>query len=228
MINRLTKSKSRKTALQTGETATATRGARRNRTAVTTQIEQLHAADWTFRAAAATELGKIGGPQAINALCVALRDSAAEVAREAAIALGVADYTSAVSSLAAVVLNADGYYDGTVRTAAADTLAKLQDRRAVEALLACVRDRIAEVSQAAIRALGFLGDERAIDSLVGVVRNQNNYYLSSVRETAVEALGRIAVPSAQESLRVIAADSYIDASVRQAALSALGAANSTN
>jgi HEAT repeat protein len=228
MINRLSKAKSNKATPQAGKPVTASRGTKRNKTAVTAQIEQLHADVWTVRLAAATELGKLGGSQATNALCAALRDSAAEVAFGAAVALGELRDASAVSSLAAVVLNADGFYDWTVRAAAADALSKLQDRRAFDALLACVRDRIAEVSQAAIRALGFLGDERAIDSLVAVVRNQNNYYLSTVRQTAVEALGRLAVPSAKESLRSLSADTYLDASVRQAADTVLATANGTN
>jgi HEAT repeat protein len=217
MINRLSKAKSRKAQPKAGKPATASRIVSSAATAVTAQIEQLSASDWTVRAAAARELGKLGGRQATSALCGALRDPAAEVAREAATALGEIRDTPAVPSLAAVVLNADGYYDGSVRTAAAEALAKFQDHRAVEALITAVYDSLAEVSQAAIRALGLIGDERAIDSLVSVVRNTDNYYLGFVRQAAVEALGRLAAPSARESLRNIAADSHLDASVRQAA-----------
>jgi HEAT repeat protein len=99
---------------------------------------------------------------------------------------------------------------------------------AVEALITAVYDSIAEVSQAAIRALGLIGDERAIDCLVSVVRNTDNYYLAFVRQAAVEALGQLAAPSARESLQNIATDSGLDPSVRQAAGTVLSTANGAN
>jgi HEAT repeat protein len=225
MIRRLFNTKSRKTA---PKPASPSRSSSSAATAFTTQIEQLHAGDWTARATAARELGKLGNRRATSALCAALRDPAAEVAQAAAIALGEIRDKPAVPSLAAVVLNADEYYDGTVRAAAAEALAKFQDHRAVEALIAAVYDSIAEVSQAAVRALGLIGDERAIDCLVSVVRNTNNYYLPFVRQAAVEALGRLAAPSAQESLRNLATDSHLDPAVRQAAGAALATAHGAN
>jgi HEAT repeat protein len=222
MINRLSKSKvkSGKSSPSASQPASASR--------ITTQLEQLHSNDWATRSTAALELGKLGDRQATKALSAALRDPAAEVARQAAAALGALRDVSAIEALSAVVVNADGYFDGSVRVAAAEALGNLQDRRAVAALITVVRDQTAEVSQAAIRALGLLGDERAIDLLVTVVRNTDNYFLPFVRQTAVEALTHLSVPSAKESLRRIAADSRLDASVRQAAGSALTIANSIN
>lgn len=228
MIRRLLKPKSRKNLSKPAKPSVASRVASLTAPALTTQIEQLHAIDWTARAAAARELGKLRNRRAASALCAALRDPAAEVAQAAATALGEIRYKPSVPSLAAVVLNADEYYDGTVRAAAAEALAKFQDHRAVEALMTAVYDSIAEVSQAAIRALGLIGDERAIDCLVSVVRNTDNYYLTSVRQAAVEALGQLAAPSARESLRNIATDSGLDPSVRQAAGTVLLTANGAN
>jgi HEAT repeat protein len=222
MINRLSKSKvkSGKSSPSASQSSSASR--------VTTQLEQLRSPDWATRSTAALELGKLGDRQATKALSAALRDPSAEVARQAASALGALRDVSAVEALSAVVVNADGYFEGSVRVAAAEALGKLKDRRAVAVLITVVRDQTAEVSQAAIRALGSLGDERAIDLLVAVVRNNDNYYLPFVRQSAVEALTHLSVPSAKESLRRIAADSYLDASVRQAAGSALTVANSIN
>lgn len=222
MINRLSKSKVKpgKSSPPASQPSAVSR--------VTKQIEQLRSSDWATRSTAASELGKLGDHQATRALSTALRDPSAEAAREAAAALGALRDVSAVEALSAVVVNADGYFEGSVRVAAAEALGKLQDRRAVAVLITVVRDQAAEVSQAAIRALGLLKDERAIDLLVAVVRNNDNYYLPFVRQTAVEALTHLAVPSAKESLRRIAADSYLDASVRQAAGSALTVANSIN
>ena len=218
MISRLSKSKNR-----IRKASKAPAAAR-----LASQLQQLHSEDWTARSAAAVELGKLGDRQAAKSLSAVLRDPAAEVAREAASALGALGDGSAVESLSAVVVNADGYFDSTVRIAAADALGKLQDRGAVPALVAGVRDPIAEVSQAAIRALGSLGGERVIEPLVAVVQNKDNYFLTFVRETAVEALGRLGIPSARESLQRIVADSYLDASVRQAASTVLTVANGVN
>jgi HEAT repeat protein len=191
-------------------------------------IKQLRTGDFAARLAAAAELKQLRDRQATSALAAALRDQSVEVAREAAEALGALKDRSALEALKAAVLNADGYFDSSVRAAAADSLAQLQDRRAVDVLIAGVRDPIAEASRAAICALGQLGDERAIDSLAAVVRNSDNYFLSSTRSAAVEALGRFEVPAARESLRSIASDPFLDASIRQAASTALALANSGN
>ena len=68
-----------------------------------------------------------------------LRDPMAEVARDAALALGSLHDTSAVEALCAVVLNQDLYFHCVVRSAAAESLGKLSDRRALNALLTGVR-----------------------------------------------------------------------------------------
>jgi len=228
MINRISKQKSGKSASKASEAVAAPLNTSAKTTPASRQLEQLRSSDWSVRSAAATELGKLGDRQAAGALSAALRDSSAEVAQNAAVALGVLRDISAVEALAAVVQNSDGYFHSTVRIAAAEALAKLQDRRAVAALMAGVRDQIAEVSQASIQALGTLGDGRAIDPLVAVVRNDRNYFLAFVRQSAVEALSHLTVPSARESLRRIAADTQVDSSIRQAASKAVAVAHSIN
>jgi HEAT repeat protein len=228
MINRISKQKSAKPSPTAKQATEPSRDNAPKTTVATRQLEQLRTGDWAARSVAAVELGKLGDRQATSALSAALRDSAAEVAQSAAVALGVLRDVSAMEALAVVVQNSDGYFHSIVRIAAADALAKLQDRRAVVGLIAGVRDQIAEVSQASIKALGTLGDGRAIDSLVAVVRNDHNYFLPVVRQSAVEALSHLTVPSARESLRHIAADTRMDSSIRQAASKAAAVANSIN
>ena len=98
--------------------------------------------------AVAAKVAEIDAPQAFQALREALRDPTAEVAREVALALGKARHAGAVEALAAAVENADGYFHCSVRTAAAESLARLNDPSAIRALTSAVRDPLAEPSRA--------------------------------------------------------------------------------
>ncbi len=132
-----------------------------------------------------------------------LRDPVAEVARDAALALGELKDTAAVDVLGAVVVNRENYFHSVVRSAAAESLGKLKERRALDALLTGIRDPIAEASQSAIRALGELGDDRAIAPLMAVVQNQDSYFLPTVRQAARESLARFTTPVAVHFLRTL-------------------------
>ncbi len=125
-------------------------------------------------------------------LIAKLRDSDAEVARDAAATLGKlpAD-AQAVDALGGVLRNADGYFHSVVRAAAAAALGSLGDKRAVDALIAATRDSMAETSEEAVKALGLLGDRRAIPALEQVVRNENGFFLENVRKSAQVAINRI-------------------------------------
>ena len=65
------------------------------------------------------------------ALIAALRNSDADIARDAATALGTLGEASAVEPLIQVLGNLDGYYHSVVCSAAAASLGRLGDRRAV-------------------------------------------------------------------------------------------------
>lgn len=132
-----------------------------------------------------------------------LRDPVAEVARDAALALGELHDASAVDALCAVVVNRDNYFHSVVRSAAAGSLGKLKNGRALDALLTGLRDPIAEASQSAIRALGDLGDERAVAPLIAVLQNQDGYFLPAVRQAAQETLATFANPVAVHFLRTL-------------------------
>lgn len=151
-------------------------------------VEQLRRGDLASRSAAATKLGQTGDAQATSALAEALRDPTAELACEAAAALGKINDSSALHALIAVVLNSDGYFHSTVRTVAAEGLGNLFDPRAVEALVTAVRDPICETSLAAIRALGKIGDARARPALEATAANFDGFFLPQTVQAARETL----------------------------------------
>ena len=151
-------------------------------------IEQLRRGDLASRSLAAVKLGTLAHTQAISALTEALRDPTAEVAREAAFALGVFRDSAVTHALIAVVLNRDGYYHSTVRSAAAESLGALGDVVAFDALAAAVRDAYVGPSIAAIRALARVGGVRAIPLLEPVASNADGFFLDEARAAAVTAL----------------------------------------
>lgn len=154
-------------------------------------LDQLRRGDLASRSAAATALGQLGDSQACSALAEALRDPTAEVACEAASALGRITDPSGLHALIAVVLNSDGYFHSTVRTAAATSLGDLADPRSVEALLSAIHDPVGETSLAAVAALGKIGDSRARPALEMAVANFDGFYLPQVQQAAADALARI-------------------------------------
>ncbi len=143
--------------------------------------------------AAATVVAVNAGERAgVTALIAKLRDVDADAARDAAVTLGTLPANAeSVSALIAVLLNADRYFHPVVRAAAAASLGKLRDPRAVDALLHATRDSMAETSDEAVKALGRLGDRRAILPLKAIVRNADSFYLANVRASAEASLKQI-------------------------------------
>lgn len=131
---------------------------------------------------------------AIVSLISRLRDTDADVARDAATTLGTlpAD-AEAVDALAQVLVNFDGYFHPVTRAAAAAALGRLGNPVALDALIVATRDTMAEASEEAVRALGLLGDSRAIPTLRAVVTNADGFYLENVRKTAAESLHHLTV-----------------------------------
>ena len=151
-------------------------------------IEQLRRGDLATRSAAAKKLAQLGDRQATSALTEALRDPTAEVAREAAGALGLLNDSASLHALIDVVMNRDGYFHSLVRTAAAESLGQMKNQSAVDALVAAIRDPICETSIAAIRALGKLGAAGAATALQAVAKNADGYFLPQTQQAAVEVL----------------------------------------
>lgn len=184
-------------------------------------VEQLQRGDLASRSAAAIELGQLRDTQATSALVATLRDSTAEIARDAAAVLAGHNEPSVVDALIDVVANGDGYYHSLVRTAAAESLAKLKEPRAVDALLSAVRDPIVGPSVEAIRALGAIGDARTTGVLVAVLRNGDGYFLAPARTAAAEALAKFPEEAARDALQQSATDAAEHPDVRRAAVASL-------
>jgi HEAT repeat protein len=154
-------------------------------------------------------------------LIAALRDIDADVARDAAGALGTLRDPSAVEPLIDVLNNANGYFHSVVRAAAALSLAQLGDARAIDALVNSINDPIAEASAEAIRALGTLANGRAVNPLIDVVRNSNGYFAPIARRAAVLALAQLGGEQAIAELRAVAANTWEDTVVREEAEKAI-------
>lgn len=148
----------------------------------------------------------------------ALRGSDADVARDAAAALGTLGDASAVEPLIEVLGNANGYFHSVVRAAAASSLAQLNDARAFQPLVNAVRDNMAEASAEAVRALAKMGDPRAVGVLIDIVRNPTGYFLSTVRLAAVTGLKQLGGERAVAELARVAADGSEDPVIRAAAV----------
>jgi HEAT repeat protein len=176
-------------------------------------------ADWQERIAAAEALRQHGDPQAVESFLfvwlypygtvtdIRGQNLLKDATREALVELGEA----AVEPLIAV-LNEQGCYTSVLsyyslaeplalgkgshlRALAAEALGKLGDRRAVEPLIAALRDSSLGLRCEAARALGELGDARAVaplmeslESVFGEDRGAAAAALGKIGEAAVEPL----------------------------------------
>jgi len=87
------------------------------------------------------------------------------------------------------LIKALGYIkDEDVRTAAAGALGQIGDPRAVEPLIAALKDEGESVRSSAARALGKIGDPRAVESLIAALKDKKWH----VRKPAAGALDRLA------------------------------------
>jgi epidermal growth factor receptor substrate 15 len=150
-------------------------------------------------------------------LIARLHNADADVAREAALALGATGSRAAVDELVSVLANADGFFHGVVRSAAAASLAQLKDCTAVPVLTHAVRDPMAEASAEAVRALATIGDERAVAPLAAVLRNADGFFLPVVRLAAAKALKTFDTSEARKALMETAANAGEDSVIRAAA-----------
>lgn len=148
-------------------------------------VELLRNGEFNARLAAAAKLGTLGVPEASQALIAALRDSTAEVAREAALALASDRSEATVQALSAAAENRDGYYHSQTQVAAIESLAKIGDVAAIPSLLLAIRARFADPSLAAIRAVAKIAPpEQSAAALTIVADNPEGYFLPTVMEAA--------------------------------------------
>ena len=104
--------------------------------------------------------------------------------------------------------------DSLVRWLAAEALGNLGDARAVEPLIAALKDSDSSVRQRAAEALGKLRDTRAVEPLITALKDRDSY----VRQRAADALDKIGAPAIELFITALK-DS--DSDVRQRAAEAL-------
>ena len=123
----------------------------------------------------------------------------------------------AYPQLSAVVLDANG--QPRVRWwPVAFALQRLEDKRALPALLTLAKDSNAYARAFAVKGLGAIGDPSALPTLMPLLTSGDR----GVLVETVRALGRIGDPSAAEPLLKIIHDANTDANVRLETVSALG------
>ncbi|MFB2924129.1 HEAT repeat domain-containing protein [Aerosakkonema funiforme] len=144
------------------------------------------------RRKAARALGKIGHPQAVEALISALHDEYSYVRMDAAEALGKIGHPQAVEVLISA-LHDEYWY---VRWAAAIALGKIGHRQAVEALISALHDENTNVTWMAMDALGEIGHPQAVEVLISALHDED----SLIRFFALITLGKINNPQAVEGL----------------------------
>jgi HEAT repeat protein len=135
---------------------------------------------------ASLALSKIGKP-AIDELCVAIKDSNADVRWRAVQTLGNIGDVRALEPLIISLKDEDK----TVREWAAEALGKIKDIRSVEPLIHSLSDKNNEVRKNAAEALGNIGDTKAVKSLI-LALGDHDY---RVRGYAAEALQKIGNPA---------------------------------
>lgn len=160
-------------------------------TSVHDLVEQLRRGDLVSRSAAAAALARSGDAKAASALAEALRDPTAELACEAATALGTLADPSTLHALVDVLANRDGYFHASVRAAAATALGGMADPRATDALAAAVRDAAGEASLAAVEALARRGDPLGRAALEDAAWNADGFFLAVVQDAASRALATL-------------------------------------
>lgn len=141
--------------------------------------------DPSARSRAASELGRMGGEDAIGALMDALRDPVKEVRASAGAALA----SIGIPALGALIgVLADGNW--VVRYRAAEALGGIRDSRSVTALIHSLCDGKDHVRYMAAKGLGKLGEKRARRPLTAALSDENPF----VRRVAQEALAALQAP----------------------------------
>jgi len=140
--------------------------------------------DVRLRLAAATALGKLDDPRAIDALTVALADNNIDVRHRATMVLASLKDPRVVDALSVALTDKEWI----VAVTAATELAKFGER-AVEPLITALKHTEGAVRLAAVQSLGNIGDVRAVDALTAALKDDDN----DVRQEAKAALKHLGV-----------------------------------
>ncbi len=192
---------------------------------------QLEDNDEWIRRVSVQALFAIGTEPALEAVLAALDDPDLWIREEVVRELGTRQYVPAVEPLIHLLRSDE---NDRVRTAAARALGRIGGPRAVDALIATMKDAQLPLRGEAIRALGTIRDPRAVEPLARAIAREAAFKadgtsnsrrhrvdLHYVAGQAASALGEIGGEAATEILLTILGDG--DSSVRSTAAYALGA-----
>lgn len=152
-------------------------------TAVDPLIEALQQKEGTMRKFAATLLGKLADPRAIEPLGMALYDLHHEVGKASADSLAHFG-----GSAADVLVEALSHPEMWIRIHAIGALSRIKDPRVAPILVEMLSDPEREVIKQVIQALGNLKDRRALPALQEIVANRADRELHTLAKQAIESL----------------------------------------
>jgi HEAT repeat protein len=154
--------------------------------AVNPLIEALQDKEGTVRKFAATLLGKLGDPRAIEPLGMTLYDLHHEVGKVSAESLA----QFGVPAID-VLIEALSHPEMWIRIHSIAALSKIRDARITPILLEMLNDPEREVKKQVIESLGNLKDPRAVSSLREIVSNRADRELHTLAKQALENLTNI-------------------------------------
>jgi HEAT repeat protein len=144
-------------------------------------IEALEDREGTVRKFAASMLGRIGDPRAIEPLGMAQYDLHYEVGKAAAEALaGIG------AGAVEILIQALSHPEAEIREHAVLALGRIQDPRSGPVLLEMLRDPDRSVRKQAIQSLGLLRDQRAIPALQKIASSRTDREFSALAKQALE------------------------------------------
>jgi HEAT repeat protein len=149
-----------------------------------------HGAAWQDRAGAAADLARVDADDAVEPLLRALQDPSAEVAAAAIDSLARFRGVRVTAALERVLRNRDGYFSPITRAAAVHGLARGASDGELEPVVQALSDLDAEVSLAAIAALGEYAPAALRRNILPLIEDRSGYFLPFVRLAAVNALVR--------------------------------------
>ncbi len=176
-------------------------------------IKQLNDKSWSHRQYAASRLGDIKDPRAVEPLIAALQDTRLSVRQAAAVSLGKIKDVRAAEPLLVAVNDPEGplRYDATN---AFLELGEIKDPHAIESLIGALKYNDGRVRQKAVESLVSIGTP-AVQPLLAAIKDSH----AIVRSNAAWALGKIKDPRGVDALIVALKDA--DANVKNEAVSAL-------
>lgn len=153
--------------------------------AVAPLIEALQDKEGTVRKFAASLLGRLGDPRAIEPLGMALYDLHHEVGKVSAESLA----RFGVPALE-VLVEALSHPEMWIRIHAIEALANIKDGRITPILLEMLKDPEREVKKQVIQSLGQRKDPRSMNALQEIVSNRGDRELHTLAKQALEGFAR--------------------------------------